>query len=60
VDSETKFEPTTLSVNPAPPWSLLLGEIAVIVGAGFACWGGGTTGPAAAGTERDDAGNKSD
>ena len=35
-----KFDPTTLSVNPAPPCSLLLGEIAATVGVGFGAGGG--------------------
>jgi len=35
VESEMKFEPTTLKVNDGPPCWLLFGDIASIAGAGF-------------------------
>jgi hypothetical protein len=34
-DDETKFVPVTVSVNPPPPASAVVGEIVVIVGTGF-------------------------
>jgi len=41
VDVELKFEPTTLKVKPVPPWSLLFGDIASMVGSEFGGGGGG-------------------
>jgi len=40
---EMKFDPFTVSVNPAPPAVALVGEMEVSVGTGF--WGGGGVPP---------------